>query len=123
MGMTNFRKFDVQARWSLLFSSFAAFCVICIVGLIFRNWNSQLQSIAFGHGTMFQKVIFFIFVVSVLASLFGLALGWNSAGQKRNDKQKASWIGFFLGTAALSITIVCAYAFMTLRQGMDLGGG
>lgn len=119
MGLGNFRKFDVQACWSLALSCVGAVCAAGAVAMIMYRWDPQLQSIVYGHGTKYTPVFMAAIAVGIFASLFGLFLGWNSAGQKRNDRQQFSWIGFFLGTFALSVVIVSAYAYVTLRQGLD----
>ena len=53
---------------------------------------------------------------TMLLSVTGAVLGFNSAGQRRNELQRRSWTGFFLGTAAFAGAIICLAAFYFLRM-------
>ena len=45
----------------------------------------------------------------------GIILGVSSAGQRRNEHQKRSWAGFFLGAFVLSLTIITFVGFWQLK--------
>jgi len=55
--------------------------------------------------------------LACMLGLLALGLGANSAGQRRNDKQKQSWIGFFVGAFAMTLTIVFMTIFMLRGEG------
>ena len=68
------------------------------------------------------KVGFLVCVAAASAlSLGGLGLGFSSAGQRRNSAQAASWMGFFLGSAVLSLSIIVFSAFALLGLEIKLG--
>ncbi len=115
MGMPSLRKFDVQARFGLT-ASIAAI-VPCLAGFaaLFRNYNHELRAIPYGKEGMFQIIILGCVLAAGGLSVVGLGLGFNSAGQRRNKDSGKSWIGFFIGTGVLSLTIIMFYAFWKLR--------
>jgi len=115
MGMSSFRRFDVQARWSLLFSVAAMLTCMPVAFLALKNWRSDINQILFSAKTMFQPAYMGGCALAILLACFGTALGFNSAGQRRNDRQKQSWLGFFLGVAALLLAILLLVAFMLLK--------
>ena len=45
----------------------------------------------------------------------GCLLGFNSAGQRRNDKQARSWTGFFVGGAVLTFNLILVIALYMIR--------
>ena len=85
-----------------------------MVGLLVRNWHSDVRQIMFAD-PKFQPIYLMCTALTVLLSTFGLVLGWNSAGQRRNDLQRRSWLGFFLGTGVLALAIVFLVAFWMLK--------
>ena len=52
---------------------------------------------------------------SSLPAFVGFVLGWNSAGQRRNDKPMRSWVGFFVGGGVVTLDVVLMLAFYLLR--------
>ena len=52
--------------------------------------------------------------VTGMLSVIGFGLGINSAGQRRNDRQRLSWMGFFISSAVLVLTLG-VFAFFFLR--------
>jgi len=49
--------------------------------------------------------------MTLMLSITGFGLGLNSVGQRRNDKQRMSWIGFFVGAAVFSLTLIIFFLF------------
>ena len=113
--MASLRRFDVQARYAL-WASLAAILPLIVSALAsFSRYDSQLHAIKFGSAGFFKPAFFVCLLVTGLLSVMGIALGFNSAGQRRNSEQKKSWLGFFIGTGVLSLAIILFFAYWTLR--------
>lgn len=114
MAKSSMRRFDVQAKWSLIMSLASILGCLGLLFMVYRNWMPETNQIVFRN-----PVFKFAFVgctgFTLLLSFFGVALGFNSAGQRRNEKQRLSWTGFFVGTAVMAAAIVLFAAFYLLR--------
>ncbi len=84
-----------------------------------RNYNDQLGRIVFGSDGFFLLTFAGCVLVSMIIASIGFALGWNSAGQARNNRSAASWAGFFLSGAVLSANIILVLALYMLRLKLD----
>jgi amino acid transporter len=109
------RRYDTQAKWSLWISLLSAVTLIALAGLEARNFNFNLKVIVFGKHSPYQWVLLGTVALTILLSTAGLLLGINSAGQRRNELQKRSWAGFFIGTGVLSLTLILFVAFWKMR--------
>jgi amino acid transporter len=112
------RRYDTQAKWSLWISLLSVVTLIMLAGLEARNLNSQLKVIAFGKHSPYQWVVLGTVAVTMLLSTVGLLLGVNSAGQRRNELQRRSWAGFFIGTGALSLSFILFVAFWKMKMAL-----
>jgi uncharacterized membrane protein len=109
------RRFEVQASCASWLAIVSLVPFVAALWLTGTRYHAQLGRIIYGSEGRFVPV----FAATVLASLapaaLGLVLGWNSAGQRRNDRSSRSWLGFFLGGAVVSADIVLLLAFYMLR--------
>ena len=108
------RKYEVQARYALVLSIAAAAPLVASIALLLRNYQHDARQVIYR-----SDLYSLAFVMSAgLAMLIGAAacvLGWNSAGQRRNDAPAHSWIGFFVGGAAVTLAAIVLLAFVMLR--------
>lgn len=111
----NLRRFDVQARLGFYLSLAALPPMFVAAFLAINRFRPDLGQIVYGSGGKFLPAYFGMLLASMLPALVGFALGLNSAGQRRNDASRQSWIGFFLGGAVLTIDVILVLAFMMLR--------
>jgi amino acid transporter len=109
------RRYDTQAKWSLWISLLSAVMLIMLAGLEARNFKPDLKVIVFGKHSPYQWVVLGTVAVTILLSTVGLLLGINSAGQRRNELQKHSWAGFFIGTGVLSLALILFVAFWEMK--------
>ncbi len=113
MARFNVRRYDHQATLSLILSAVSMVFVVGTALLVFRNFNLETMTISYKTGSTRWMLLMACAGLSGLLSLLGLSFGANSAGQRRNDKQKQSWIGFFIGAFVLTVTIILlAFFFM-----------
>ena len=115
MGLEKLRRYDVQATWALASAAAAAAPFLAAAYLAVSRFDGILGQIRYGaHG---RFVPAFLGCVALSGLLAGLAfvLGWNSAGQRRNDKSSRSWTGFFVGGLIATLDVVLMLAFLKLR--------
>ena len=115
MARGTLRRFDTQAKASWIVSLAAVAGVVILAYLAWRNLDTELRVIRFSRSSLFQPLYLGICAVTMLLAVVGLALGFNSAGQRRNEMQARSWMGFFVGTGAFSLAIVLCWMFLSLR--------
>lgn len=121
MAGSSLRRFDVQAKWSLAFSLVSVLTCLGLLWLLQRNWTPETHLITF-RNPLFKVVYVGCSGVTVVLAVFGMALGFNSAGQRRNEKQRLSWIGFFVGTGVLAMALIFFVAFYALRTELPSAG-
>ncbi len=108
------RRYDVQAVYSLRLACVSWLPLIAAAGLVLRNYNAAIQRIEYAN-PLWLGALLGCTGLAMLGGGLALALGFNSAGQRRNDKPRFSWIGFFLGGTVLSLAIVVFLAVYMLR--------
>lgn len=115
MASRSIRRFDTQAKVSSVVSLIAMVGVLAMAGLSLRNLDPELRVIRFNPEGFYRPAFLGICAATMFLAVIGLGLGLNSAGQRRNELQKRSWIGFFMGTAAFSMAIVLFWMFHKLK--------
>ena len=121
MGLPSFRRYDVQAKYSLIISMMGAVPLAAAAYVGWTKYDPNLQAIQYGSKGLFKVGFLLCVAAAVALGLGGLGLGFNSAGQRRNKAQAASWMGFFLGSAVLSLSIIVFAAFALLGLEIKLG--
>ena len=114
-----FRRYEVQAAWSIGLACISLGPMAGAAWLAWRNYDHQLGRIVFGSEGYFLLTFAGGVFVSGILAVIGFALGWNSAGQARNDRSGASWAGFFLGGSVLSANIILLLALYMLRLKLE----
>lgn len=108
------RRYDVQAGYAFTLSLLSILPLIVGIYLTTRNYQSELGQIVYS-----SKKYLLVHHASLLCAMIpagiAAALGWNSAGERRNDKEGKSWTGFFLGGFVFTLTIILVLAFYLLR--------
>ncbi len=115
MGLSNLRRFDVQARYAAMMSIASVIPLMAAIYLIWRNYNHQLGQIVYGAKGTYIVMLLACVGASSLPGLIGFVLGWSSSGQRRNDQPTKSWIGFILGAGVLTANFIILLAFWMLR--------
>ena len=115
MGLAKLRRFDVQARVACVLALVSVLPCAAAVVLLMRNYHHELGQIVYSAESSFVLVFFGCTLVSLVPASIGFFLGLSSAGQRRNDKPKRSWIGFFLGGLVTTFNLILLLAFLMLR--------
>lgn len=113
------RRYDVQARYAMMLSLVSVLpCLVAIAGIV-RNYDRPLGKIVYGETSLFMPFLMAAIGSATLLSVIGLFLGFNSAGQRRNDQQAKSWVGFFVGGTVFTLCLAMLFAFVRLRYPME----
>ncbi len=121
MGLPSFRRYDVQAKYSLMISLTGVIPLAAAAYVSWTKYDPSLRAIQYGSTGLFKVGFLVCIAASAALSLGGLGLGFSSAGQRRNNAQAASWLGFFLGSAVLSLSIIVFAAFASLGLEITVG--
>ncbi|MCO6435663.1 MAG: hypothetical protein J5J06_01080 [Phycisphaerae bacterium] len=114
--VTTLRRFEVQARYALLLGILAVPPFVAGAALVARNYNPDVGRIVYGEKRLFVPALLGCLAVSILLGGVAFVLGFNSAGQRRNERPVFSWIGFFLGGTICTLSLILLLAFMMLRH-------
>lgn len=115
MALGSLRRFEVQARVSVVLAVISVFPLVIAAALVYRNYHSELGQIVYGAEGRFVPLFLGMVLCSLIPAFLGFVLGWNSAGQRRNDKPMRSWVGFFVGGGVVTLDIILMLAFYVLR--------
>ncbi len=113
MAKFSLRRYEVQARVAVYLSIASAICLAGLALLVFRHPRAVIhdQMIIYNPKSMRVPLIYLFTVLSLGLGVAGFGFGWNSAGQRRNDKPTHSWIGFFIGAGTITFTLILFYVF------------
>ena len=81
MGLRNLRRYDVQARYSLIISLAAALPLAAAAYGSWSKYDPDLRAIQYGSTGLFKAGFLACIAASAGLSLGGLGLGFSSAGQ------------------------------------------
>lgn len=114
MAKFSLRRYEDQAKISLIASLVSAAAFLALAALVIRAMRGDFGDLQPRYGTSVRLAAFGATAVSLFLSVIGFGLGINSVGQRRNERQTLSWIGFFVGAAVMVLTIG-VFAFFYLR--------
>lgn len=116
MAKLSLRRFDVQAQIGFILTISSVFFVLGMIALIYRNYDAESQAVYYNPERLYFMAVLAMTGLGALLSTVGALFGISSAGQRRNDQQKKSWIAFFLGTTMLSATLILFSFFWFLKE-------
>ena len=115
MAKFSLRRYDTQARVSVIVSLASIVSLMALVLLLYRNLAWSERAIFYGNPA-YKLAVYGAGFVTLLMAASGFGFGLNSAGQRRNDKPQSSWTGFFIGAAVLCLTVVLLFIFRTRSE-------
>ncbi len=115
MDFSKLRRYDVQASLSMVLSMVSLLPMICGMVVAFQRYDHVLGRIIYGSQGKFVLILLICLATSMMPAGVGFLLGWSSAGQRRNDKPKHSWMGFFIGGTVVTLNLILLIAFYMLR--------
>ena len=120
--MTKFslRRFEDQAKASVVLGIVACVGLVVQAIMVFRHIDTNEWAIMYGNPTR-KYLVMITTAISLLVGVAALGLGYNSAGQRRNEKPQLSWTGFFLGAGVICFAVIFFVVFRTRSEFMGLG--
>lgn len=112
MAKFSLRRYEDQALASIAASLASVVTFAGLLFLVIRRLSIQEMAVFYGSPT--RMAILLATAVTAMLAVIGFGLGINSVGQRRNERQSLSWMGFFVGSAVLVLTIG-VFAFFFLR--------
>ncbi|MBI4578219.1 MAG: hypothetical protein HY718_00860 [Planctomycetes bacterium] len=109
MAKFSLRRFDTQAQASVLLSLLSVVSLAALAFFVMGRMSFSEFTPYYGGNR--RMAILGAGVVTLLLSGAGFGFGLNSAGQRRNDKQQLSWLGFFVGAIVLALALVMLVLF------------
>jgi hypothetical protein len=103
------RRYDTQARVSVALS--IASCATLVATAFFTLRYLDWSEYTIYYGPVRRLLILGAGAATLALSLAALGLGLNSAGQRRNDQPKLSWLGFFIGAGVFSFAVILLFLF------------
>ena len=118
MDRSSLRRYDVQARYACALSLVSILPFAAAAIATWQRYDGGLGQIVYGSVGYYIPAVLACILLSLVSGTIGCLLGFNSAGQRRNDKQGRSWTGFFLGGSVLTLDLIllCAFYFLRLPQ-------
>lgn len=121
MKLPNFRLYDTQATTGVLIGLAAIVCLAalayCSVG---RGFDRDYGVIAYDPksqwGQYREYLVIFFSVASVGLGTAAGVLGFNSLGQKRNNRQARSWLGLAIGAFVVAVAPVFFFAWRYMKE-------
>jgi len=115
MAWDRLRRYDFQASWAVALALTSVPPFLAAAYLVASRYQSVLGRIVYGGEGRFLVGFAAAALISLALAAGAFALGWNSAGQRRNDLSRRSWIAFFVGGSVLTLNVVLLIAFFMLR--------
>lgn len=116
----NFRLATTQASASLYIGILSLLGVSALAVFVFKGFDAELKVIVYnsaqGIGRFRPYMVYGTTAASLLIGFVAGLLGFNSLGQKRNEKQGSSWLGMAAGALTVSIAPVLLFAWHTLSE-------
>ncbi len=115
MAKFSLRRFEDQARASVLLGIVACVNLVAQVIMVFRHIDTSAWVIMYGNTTR-KYLVLLTTAACLLMGAAAVGLGYNSAGQRRNEKGQLSWLGFFMGAGVVCLAVICYFVFHTRSE-------
>ncbi len=120
MKMPNFRLYDTQATFGATLGVLGLLAIFALGVLVFKNFDTQQKVIWYNPAskglTRFREpAVLAVAAATVLIGGVAGVLGFNSLGQKRNNRQGMSWLGLALGALSIVLAALALVAWMRMR--------
>lgn len=111
MAKFSLRRHDVQAQVAMVLSLAAIPCLLAMMFFVLRPLDVNQRIIPYNAKGMRPIAVYVSALAALSLSAAGFGFGLNSVGQRRNDKPGRSWIGFFVGAAGITLTVILLLLF------------
>lgn len=107
-------KYETGAKWSLALGALGVLCALALIGAVFTAFRpDDFEVVLKTNGARFFSILGCV-GVAVISGAVGAFIGFNSVHQ-RNPKNNLAWMGFFLNSGALTLSL-CVFVFFWLTK-------
>ncbi len=125
MKTPNFRLYDTQARAAILLGCVSLLAVVILAYLVFRGFSFEDHRIYYnaqqGIGRYRPWLVIAGAGMGFLIGITAGLLGFNSLGEKRNNKQGFSWFGVLAGALSIVASLVLFMSWRILSEPIITG--
>ncbi len=108
--------YENQAKLSVLLAAVGGVAVVGAAWLLMRNFRAEVKWVVYDATGPYQMIFAATLLVSLMTAGAAFLLGLNSAGQRRNEQSKLSWLGFFLSAGVIALALCAGIFFYFMRQ-------
>ena len=114
--MINLRRVDVQAKVAFMAAIISLMVTAALAFFVLKGINWDMKIIPYSAKSNRSLGVMGAGVASLAIGALGFWFGFSSAGQRRNDRQIFSWLGFFLSALAITLSAILLTVFMLWRE-------
>ena len=120
MRLPNFRSFTTQARTGVLLALLAVATVAALAYCAMHGYSAAENVVPYnaseGLGQHRPNLVLVLTALTVLMAIGAGALGFNSLGQKRNEKPGLSWLGLAMATLCIPAALFFFFFWKTFSE-------
>ena len=125
MKLPNLRLDKTKATTSLVLGIIGLLGIMAMAVIVFKGFDGNDNVIRYHPKAGFSQYRpYIVFAATPTVCIFGFlagVLGFQSLGQKRNDRQRHSWLGLISGALSISLALVMFFAWMKLKEAIIIG--
>lgn len=114
--MINLRRVDVQAKIAFIAAILALMVTAALAFFVLRGLKWDAKVIPYSSESNRMLGVMGAGAASMAIGAVGFWFGLSSAGQRRNEQQILSWLGFFLSALAITASGILLTTFMLWRE-------
>jgi hypothetical protein len=120
MKLPNFRLYETQATFSMLLGLAGGICAAMLAVCVFRGFDTAEFAVTYDpdgrFGRFRRPLVYGLTVITVLAGVVAVWVGFRSLGERRNTRQSHSWLGMMLGALVVAAAPVLCFAWRQFGQ-------
>ena len=116
MAKFSLRRPETQASSAMICALVSLVCLLGLAVLVFRNFHAETLSVMYSSRSLRMPAILVAAMLSGTLALLGFGFGWSSAGNRRNFRNRQSWLGFFIGGFGMCATVVLFALFYLWKE-------
>lgn len=114
--MLNLRRVDVQAKVAFFAAILSIMVTLALAYFVLKGLHWETKIIPYSSKSNRMLGVLGTGGLSLVIGAIGFWFGLTSAGQRRNEQQVLSWLGFFLSAMTITASAVLLTTFMLWRE-------
>ena len=110
----NLKTFENRAKFSVVLAVVGVMLAAASAVFMIQRFKPAVNEIVLSSRGF--SIIAAMIALAILLGIIGSLMGLNGAGEKRNKATQLSWLGFFLNSGAVAVSLSLLVVFMFLRH-------